>query len=136
MKEEFSNVDDSEVKKKKEEVDGKKDEADAEKAKTEQRTKDVSGTNIYGGSYTGSQFPSGLDKGSPFKLGESFIQNISGIVNSLVNGSFSNIRDSLYSTEYVMDMFSYATYNNEGKYNLYKSKKTEKRLSLKLIIAL
>ncbi len=97
-----------------------KDAEEAEKAKDKTRWGHISKTNIYGGSYTAADFPSGLDGNLPFKLGDSFIQNICNLVESFTSGSFSNIRDSLYATEYVMDMFSYATFDAEGKYILYR----------------
>ena len=116
-----------ELKNKKSEVDGKKDEGDSDKAeeaqkgKEDARSKGVSKTDIYGNSdYAGSEFPSGLDKQSPYKLGSSIINGLATTITDLVNLNFTNSRDALYSTEYVMDMFSYSTYDNEGKYNLYK----------------
>lgn len=46
---------------------------------------------------------------------------IGGIVdtlNKILNGNGDELRDQLYVTEYIMDMFSYSTYNNEGQYRL------------------
>ncbi len=40
------------------------------------------------------------------------------VVGKLVKGDFSSIRDQMYVAEYVMDMFSYSSYNNEGQYRL------------------
>jgi hypothetical protein len=46
---------------------------------------------------------------------------ITGLVNVLqkvLNGNFDEFRDQVYVVEYAMDMFSYSSFNNEGKYNL------------------
>lgn len=40
------------------------------------------------------------------------------IADNVINGSGDELRDQLYVCEYIMDMFSYATLNNEGKYRL------------------
>lgn len=103
-------------------VDGKEDEGDraSSGAKTENRAGSASTTNLYNNSeaYTPADFPSGLDANGSFALGSSLVASLGGIVKSLVNMEFDGVRDSMYSTEYVMDMFSYATYENEGKYRL------------------
>ncbi len=44
------------------------------------------------------------------------------VVKNLVTGNATTIRDDIYLTEYCMDMFSYATYVNEGKRSLYQDK--------------
>ena len=41
-----------------------------------------------------------------------------GAVKTLLGGRFGEFRDQLYFCEYVMDMFSYSSYNNEGQYNI------------------
>ncbi len=105
-------------------VDGKEGEGDkaASDAKDKPRDGSASKINLYNnsGTYAPADFPSGLDANGQFKLGSSLVTSLGKIVKSLVNMEFDGVRDSLYSTEYVMDMFSYATYENEGKYNLYK----------------
>lgn len=114
---------DAEIENKKQEKEDSEGEGDnkSNEAKDKDRSSGVSKTNLYGNSsYTGSEFPSELDGNGKFPLGSSFIKTLAGAVSSLVNMEFSGMRDSLYATEYVMDMFSYATYENEGLYNLYK----------------
>lgn len=44
------------------------------------------------------------------------IASMVGIVNNILSGNATELRDQLYVCEYIMDMFSYATFNNEGKY--------------------
>lgn len=46
--------------------------------------------------------------------------SVVSIANNVMNGSGDELRDQLYVCEYIMDMFSYATLNNEGKYRLEK----------------
>ena len=58
---------------------------------------------------------SGGHQNGDFTLGTA-ISSIAGIANSILTGSGDELRDQLYVCEYIMDMFSYATFNNEGKY--------------------
>lgn len=102
----------------------KKDEKKKEAEKAEEDAKTGKGrganapkTNLYGNdAYTGADFPSGLDGNLSYKLGKSILSSLGNTVTSLTSGSIDSIRDALYSTEYVMDMFSYDTYTYEGKY--------------------
>ncbi len=57
--------------------------------------------------------------GSAFDLGESF-SGVIGVVEDLINLDFTGMRDDLYATTYIMEMFSYATFENEGLYQLLK----------------
>lgn len=122
LKDKFKDTDESKVKKEKEKVDGKESEGDtaADNAKNKDRSSSASKTNLYNnsGTYKADEFPSGLDANGQFKLGSSLMSSLGNIISSLVNMEFDDVRDSLYSTEYVMDMFSYQTYVNEGKYRL------------------
>lgn len=129
LKDKFKDTDESKVKKEKEKVDGKESEGDnaSDDAKKKDRSSSASNINLYNnsGTYKSDEFPSGLDANGQFKLGSSLVSSFGHVISSLVNMKFDGARDSLYSTEYVMDMFSYVTYENEGKYNLYK--KTNKK---------
>ena len=115
------------LKEKKKDQQDKKDktknnETDKDK-EAERRTSKTSTTNIYGGSYVGSEFPSGLDNQSSYALGKSFIETFGSFVDILLGDTnLSSIRDTVFSAEYVMDMFSHNTYENEGKYHLYREK--------------
>ncbi|MCQ2455535.1 MAG: DUF5702 domain-containing protein [Clostridia bacterium] len=125
LKTKFDKTDDSKVQEERDRVHGKESDGtkEGDNAKEKVRSDSVSQTNLYNnGNYAGADFPSGLDANGQFKLGSGLITSLGNIISSLVNMKFDGIRDSLYSTEYVMDMFSYATYENEGKYNLYKEK--------------
>ncbi len=126
LKDKFKGTSDEKVKEEKDKVDGKESEGDtaASNAKDAEkntgRFSNVSTTNLYNnsGTYNGADFPSGLDANLQFKLGSSILTSLGNLVTSLTSMKFDGVRDSLYSTEYAMDMFSYATYVNEGKYNL------------------
>lgn len=122
LKDKFKDTDESKVNEEKDKVDGKENEGEeaAKAAKEQDRSSNVSKTNLYknSGTYKPAEFPSGLDANGPFKLGSSIISGLGGVISSLVDMKFDGVRDSLYSTEYVMDMFSYQTYVNEGKYKL------------------
>jgi hypothetical protein len=39
-------------------------------------------------------------------------------IQRLASGNFGEMRDRIYVCEYVMDMFSYSSFNNEGEYHL------------------
>ncbi len=51
---------------------------------------------------------------SPLTLFDSLI----GLVEHICNNDLVNYRDQIYCVEYAMDMFTYQTLNNEGRYNL------------------
>lgn len=42
------------------------------------------------------------------------------VIKALINGNIDEIRDQIYFVEYVMDMFSFSAYDNEGQYRLAK----------------
>lgn len=46
------------------------------------------------------------------------LDSIVSILNNLFNGSGDELRDQIYVAEYIMDMFSYSTYNLEGQHRL------------------
>lgn len=48
--------------------------------------------------------------------------SIRGLIGDITGGEFDNIRDDIYVTTYIMEMFSYATYVNEAKFSLAKEK--------------
>lgn len=54
-----------------------------------------------------------------FGTGTMFSSFIS-LIGNLVNGNFEEIRDDLYISTYMLNMFSYSTVDNEGRYDLLK----------------
>ena len=53
-----------------------------------------------------------------FGLLEGAVSGVSDLIESLLELDITNIRDDLYVTAYIMNMFSYGTYENEGRYGL------------------
>lgn len=116
----FKGTTDKQYNENKAEVDSVKGGATEKEASAKETTKTdgISKTDIT--SLTAaSDFPSGLDGENSCGL-ISGIGDLASIIGHLVKGEFTAIRDALYATEYVMSMFSYATFNEEGKYHLAK----------------
>lgn len=55
--------------------------------------------------------------GSSFGAG-TFLKSIIGLIKTLVSGDFTEIRDDLFALTYMLRMFTWDTYTNEGKFNL------------------
>ncbi len=55
---------------------------------------------------------------SSFSAGTEFIGSITGLVEDILDGNFDGIRDDIYVTTYITNMFSYATYDREIMYSL------------------
>lgn len=64
----------------------------------------------------GSAIPSVYDATTEFSLSD-ILGGIVGIVESLYEGNFAGIRDDMYVTTYIMEMFSYATFDRQAMYN-------------------
>ena len=60
---------------------------------------------------------SGGHGGTHFNAGTGF-QSLLGIMSAISRGDISSFRDKIYVVEYIMDMFSWSSFNNEGKYKL------------------
>lgn len=105
-----------EEEKEQKDAEDKKDNAERE-AKNKSRYHGE-GTNIT---------PTAASGGEGFSLGRA-LGGVVGIVRNLLSGEVDNIRDNLYVTAYIVKMFSYATFDNEGKYDL-QDKKTELKIS-------
>ncbi len=50
--------------------------------------------------------------------GLAVISSLVGVVEKILSGNFDEFRDQIYVTEYVMDMFSYSTFDNQGEYKI------------------
>ncbi|MCI8485488.1 MAG: hypothetical protein HFH41_14295, partial [Lachnospiraceae bacterium] len=57
-----------------------------------------------------------------FSFGDGLLGTMTTLITSLLELNISNIRDNLYTTEYIMNMFSYATFENENYFEIMKSK--------------
>lgn len=109
------------------------EDAKSEKDAAEERGKTVedeakSKGRYYGG---GKDVPWEFSDGTTYDLSAS-IGGIIGVVEDLITLDFTGMRDDLYATTYIMEMFSYATFENQGKYTLYKEKNPDKVTALTL----
>ena len=50
----------------------------------------------------------------------SIMTGLLGVVGNIVDGDFDKIRDNLYISTYMLEMFSYSTMDNEGRYRMLK----------------
>lgn len=57
-----------------------------------------------------------------FSLFDGLLGGITGMARSLLALEMGDLRDRLYVTEYIMNMFSYATFENENYFDLVKEK--------------
>lgn len=102
-----------------------KDQEDA-KNKGKEKEKEKDRDRYHGG---GTDItPTEASQGEEFNFADSALTGLITIVSNLFRGEVDNIRDNIYATTYMMQMFSYATFENEGKYSL-QDKKTELKLS-------
>ena len=108
--------------KEKEQGDAKKQSEEKEKEKNKDRYTG-GGTDIT---------PTDASSGNSFSFIKGAMTGLVGAISNLVNGRVDSIRDNLYVTTYMMNMFSYATYENEGYYGLLKKDGDDKVKKLKL----
>lgn len=111
-------------------VEDKKAEQEDAKNKGDEAADKAKDANRYHGGGTDIT-PTDLSEGDGFSLGDGLIGGLVGIVKALSSGKVDNIRDDLYATTYMMEMFSYATFENEGYYNSVLSEEERKDLSLR-----
>ena len=50
----------------------------------------------------------------------SILTGLLGVIGNIVDGEFDDIRDKLYISTYMLEMFSYSTMDNEGRYRMLK----------------
>ena len=109
----FGGLSKQDVQSKQDELDGGKDEgSNQEKAAKEKG-------RYHGG---GSEITRDFSKDGTFNLADGVISGFTDLIDSLVNLNINSIRDDLYVTSYIMNMFSYATYEEEGIYKLVENK--------------
>lgn len=106
----------------------KEEKEGAEKA-SQKAESDAKDKERYSGK--GKDVPWEFSDNTTYDLGSS-IAGLIGVVEDLITLDFTGMRDDLYATTYVMEMFSYATFENEGKYALYKKKNPDKVTELTL----
>lgn len=106
---------------KKKSLKEQKDEINEGKDLGESKKKDAEeGEQRYKGG--GEDITKSFSKDETFNLANAGLSSLMDLINSLINLNISTIRDDLYVTSYIMNMFSYATYENEGIYDLVANK--------------
>ncbi|MCD8120007.1 MAG: DUF5702 domain-containing protein [Lachnospiraceae bacterium] len=101
-------------------------EADAKDKAEEEKESAKKGEYTAGGSDIERTFST---ENTGFSLGSAALSSLTTVVNSLINLDFTDMRDDLYVTTYIMSMFSYQIYENEGYYSLL-SDEEQKALTL------
>lgn len=102
----------------KQSVDEKKDELDGGKDKANEEAKNAKNKNRNSDTVSATNITKDFSADGSFNLGLSALTGVIGFVEDIVNGDLANIRDDIYVTSYIMNMFSYATYEHEGLYGL------------------
>ena len=67
----------------------------------------------------GSDIAKDFSGGATMNIADGLLTSTISLLDSLMNLNFEDIRDDLYVTSYVMNMFSHAAYENQGKYQIY-----------------
>jgi len=104
----------------KQDVNEKKDELSGGESKAEEKAKEAKDKGRYHGG--GTDITKDFSGTETFNIADGAFSGILDLFDSLINLDISNIRDDLYVTSYIMNMFSYATYEEEGLYHLVEDK--------------
>lgn len=104
----------------KQDVQEKQGELDGGEAEGENEANAAKNKDRYNGG--GSEIVKEYSGDKTFSLADGAVSGILDLFDSLINLDVTNIRDDLYVTAYIMNMFSYATYENEGLYDLIDEK--------------
>ncbi|MDE6516673.1 MAG: hypothetical protein K2L18_02325, partial [Acetatifactor sp.] len=113
-------------------VEDEEDEQDKANEQADNREEEAKDRKYRGG---GTELtPTERSQGDSFEFAESALTGLIKIISNLFKGEVDNIRDDLYATAYIMEMFSYDTFAMEGKYYIQgkeegEVKKTELTLS-------
>lgn len=104
----------------KQDVNQKKEELAGGETAGENKAKEAKDKGRYHGG--GSEISKDFSGDQTFNIADGAVSGIVDLFDSLINLDITNIRDDLYVTAYIMNMFSYATYENEGLYDLVENK--------------
>lgn len=96
-----------------------KKERDDAKNDGKNKEKEAKDKNRYHGG--GEQVPHAYSGDAVFDLSNA-VSGIAGMVENLLKLDFTGMRDDLYATTYIMNMFSYAAFEEEGMYHLLEEK--------------
>lgn len=104
----------------KQDVTQKKDELDDGKSVGENKADEAKNKGRYTGG--GTDITKDFSSEGNFNLIDGSISGCMDLIEGLIALDVTDIRDDLYVTSYMMNMFSYATYENEGMYQLVDKK--------------
>lgn len=100
-----------------EEADKVEDEMDQASGDANDLLDETKGKSRY--PYTGtSNITPSFSQGQTFGLVSDGIGGLGSVIEKLLDGNVESIRDNLFLTVYAREMFSYATYDNEGMYKI------------------
>lgn len=114
---------------KKSDVDGQQKAIDDKEKAGEDKAKEIKDKSRYHGP-ADRDLPSST--GGAFSFGDGLLGTLTTLITSLIDLDITNIRDNLYTTEYIMNMFSYATFENENYFKLVKEDGEDKLAELSL----
>lgn len=107
-----------------EEADKVEDEMDQASGDANDLLDETKGKSRY--PYTGtSNITPSFSQGQTFGLVSDGIGGLGSVIEKLLDGNVESIRDNLFITVYAREMFSYATYDNEGKYKILADREYE-----------
>ncbi len=104
----------------KQDVNEKKDELDGgEQAGSNKENETKEKGRYHGG---GEDITKDFSGSGTFNIADGTISGVIDLFESLINLDITSIRDDLYVAAYIMNMLSYATFENEGLYSLIEDK--------------
>ena len=92
------------------------DEAGAEQAQTEYVDKQKEAVSAYRGG--GGNITASYSDGNAYSAAKGLLNTTVGLFKDVINGNLDKIRDDVYVTCYITNMFSYATFDYEEMYKL------------------
>lgn len=119
----FKDVDDEQYE------EQQKDEEEAKKAQENYQDEKLEAASKYRGE--GGNVSSSLDSSSDaaYNSGMAFVNTLAGLATDLIGGRLDSIRDDIYVATYIMEMFSYSTYDREAMYKNLLSDEEKSKVS-------
>ena len=100
-------------------INKKEEQEEQNKKNEEEAKKKEDGAKDADGAYLGDlgKNPKETSGSHKFDIGTA-VTGLIGTVNTLISGNFDEFRDQMYVIAYIMEMFSWSSYSNEGQYKL------------------
>lgn len=96
--------------------DAEKDKDDAQGEKDDYVEQQKNAVSKYRGG--GTNIPREYSEGYGYSSGTALLATTVELFKNIIEGNYGSIRDDIYVTTYMVNMFSYATYDYEGQYEL------------------